>query len=133
MGDLAKVGIRTNLTWLKYAAARDLIVEGKAAVANMSWGSSSIPDVSAVTSYFFGGGPDDPANDETVQADIREGDLSTDPDVRRAAYARALQRIADEAYWIPLFSYTKNYSFNAQLDFTPTADELPQFYAARWK
>ena len=133
MGDLAKVGIKTDLNWLKYAAARDLIVKGKASLANMTWGSSSIPDVSAITSYFFGGGPDDPANDEQVQADIREGDLSSDPDGRIAAYTTALQRIADEVYWLPLFSYTKNYSYNAALEFTPTADELPQFYAAHWK
>jgi peptide/nickel transport system substrate-binding protein len=133
MGDLAKVGIKTNLNWLKYAALRDQIVEGKVPLANMTWGSSSIPDVSAITSYFFGGGPDDPAKDADVQTAIREGDLATDPVARRAAYAKALGRIAEEVYWIPLFSYTKNYSFNAALNFTPTADELPKFYAASWK
>jgi peptide/nickel transport system substrate-binding protein len=133
MGDLSKVGINSNLRWMKYAAARELIVDGKAQVANMTWGSSSIPDVSAITSYFFGGGPDDPANDEQVQASIRKGDLSSDPDERRAAYKEALQRIAEEVYWLPLFTYTKNYSFNSQLDFAPTADELPKFYATSWK
>ncbi|MHC5656262.1 ABC transporter substrate-binding protein [Stappia sp.] len=133
MGDLSKVGIKSNLRWMKYAAARELIVDGKAQVANMTWGSSSIPDVSAITSYFFGGGPDDPANDEQVQASIRKGDLSSDPDERRAAYKEALQRIAEEVYWLPLFTYTKNYSFNSQLDFAPTADELPKFYATSWK
>ncbi|WP_186389316.1 ABC transporter substrate-binding protein [Stappia sp. TSB10P1A] len=133
MGDLAKVGIKANLRWLQYSAARDLIREGKVPVANMSWGSSSIPDVSAITSYFFGGGPDDPAKDPALQEAIRRADLASDPDVRLASYAEALQLIADEAYWLPLFSYTKNYSYNAQLDFTPSADELPRFYATSWK
>ncbi len=133
MGDLAKVGIKANLRWMKYAAARDLIREGKAPVANMTWGSSSIPDVSAITSYFFGGGPDDPAKDPALQEALRGADLATDPLVRKAGYTEALQLIADEVYWLPLFSYTKNYTYNVQLDFTPSADELPRFYATSWK
>ena len=133
MGDLAKVGIKANLRWMKYAAARDLIREGKAPVANMTWGSSSIPDVSAITSYFFGGGPDDPAKDPALQEAVRRADLATDPLVRKTGYTEALQLIADEVYWLPLFSYTKNYTYNAQLDFTPSADELPRFYATSWK
>ncbi|MBU4527150.1 MAG: ABC transporter substrate-binding protein [Desulfomicrobium sp.] len=133
MNDLSKVGIRTNLNWMQYSATANLIREGKVPVANMTWGSSSIPDVSAITSYFFGGGPDDPANDAEVQASIHEGDLASDAETRRAAYAKALQRIADQAYWLPLFSYTKNYTFDARLDFSPSADEMPRFYKSSWK
>ncbi|MDT8280611.1 MAG: ABC transporter substrate-binding protein [Erythrobacter sp.] len=133
LGDLAKVGIQGNLRWMKYAAARDAIQEGRTPMANMTWGSSSIPDVSAITSYFFGGGPDDPAQDAELQEMIAKGDLASDPEDRKAAYAAALQRIADQAYWMPLFSYTKNYSFNADLDFAPSADEMPRFYETRWK
>jgi peptide/nickel transport system substrate-binding protein len=32
-----------------------------------------------------------------------------------------------------MFTYAKYYAFNKDLDFTPTPDEIPQFYAARWK
>ncbi|SDE89127.1 ABC transporter substrate-binding protein [Rhodospira trueperi] len=133
MDDLAKVGITANLRWMKYAALRDLIVKGEVPIANMTWGSNSIPDVSAITSYFFGGGSDDPANDPEVQAAIREGDSAADPDARLAAYEQALRRIAEEAYWIPLFTYTKNYAFNETLEFVPTADEIPKFFASSWK
>lgn len=133
LGDLAKVGIKGNLRWMKYAAARDAIRAGKTPIANMTWGSSSIPDVSAITSYFFGGGPDDPAQDAELQDMIGKGDLASDPAERKAAYKAALQQIADQAYWMPLFSYTKNYSFNAQLDFEPSADEMPRFYETGWK
>ncbi len=133
MGDLANVGVQTNLRWMQYSALAEMIRNGQVPLANMSWGSSSIPDVSAITSYFFGGGPDDPADDAEVQAAIREGDLSADPETRLAAYATALQRIAEQAYWMPLFSYTKNYVFDARLDFTPSADEMPRFYMAGWR
>lgn len=132
-GDLAKVGLEGELRWMKYAALRDLIRDGKAGVANMTWGSSSIPDVSAITSYFFGGGPDDPANDAEVKAALAEGDAATDPATREAAYQKALTKIAEEAYWVPLFTYTKNYAFSSDLAFEPTPDELPRFFTAQWK
>ena len=133
IGDLAKVGLNANLRYMKYSALRDLIREGKAEVANMTWGSNSIPDVSASASYFFGGGPDDSASDPEVMAALREGDVSTVPSVREAAYSRALKRIAQQAYWIPLFTYTKNYVFSSDLVFKPTPDEFPRFFAAHWK
>ena len=133
MGDLAAVGVQTNLRWMQYSALAEMIRNGQVPLANMSWGSSSIPDVSAITSYFFGGGPDDPADDAQVQEAIRAGDLASDPEERLAAYAGALQLIAERAYWMPLFSYTKNYVFDARLDFTPSADEMPRFYTAGWR
>jgi peptide/nickel transport system substrate-binding protein len=133
IGDLGKVGLKGKLRSMKYSALRDLIRDGKVGVANMTWGSSSIPDISAITSYFFGGGPDDPASDEEVMKALREGDISTDPAVREAAYTKALKKIAQEAYWIPLFTYTKNYIFASDLDFKPTPDEYPRFFTARWK
>ncbi len=133
IGDLAKVGLKAKLRSMKYSALRDLIREGKVGVANMTWGSSSIPDISAITSYFFGGGPDDPASDAEVIKALREGDMSTDSTVRKAAYSRGLKKIAQEAYWIPLFTYTKNYIFSADLVFNPTPDEYPRFFSARWK
>lgn len=132
IGDLAKVGLNGKLRSMKYSALRDLLREGKPGVANMTWGSGSIPDVAAITSYFFGGGPDDPANDDEVIQALREGDSSTNPKVREAAYNRALKKIAQEAYWIPLFTYAVNYVYSSDLDFKPTPDELPRFFSASW-
>lgn len=133
IGDLGKVGLKANMRSMKYSALRDLIREGKVGVANMTWGSSSIPDVSAITSYFFGGGPDDPANDHEVMGMLKEGDTATEPSDREVAYRGALQKIANEGYWMPLFSYTKNYIFSSDLSFVPTPDEYPRFFSAHWK
>ena len=44
-----------------------------------------------------------------------------------------LDRIAAECFWVPLFTYAKYYAFSKDLDFVPTSDEIPQFYAAKWK
>jgi hypothetical protein len=34
---------------------------------------------------------------------------------------------------VPLFTYAKYYAFSKDLDFKPTSDEIPQFFAAKWK
>ena len=99
----------------------------------MTWGSNSINDVSAITSVFFTGGKDDLSLDKDVTAWLNKGDTTVDPAARKDVYKKALQKIADEAYWLPLWSYNTNYAFSSELDFTPTADEIPRFVSAKWK
>lgn len=133
IGDLAAVGIRVNLNWLQYRALLEIVRKGETPINHMTWGSSSIPDVAAITSHFFRGGPDDPAKDPRTAAALERGDTSVDPAVREAAYAEALSIISDELYWLPMFTYAKYYAFSNELDFMPTSDEIPRFYAAKWK
>ncbi len=133
IGDLAKVGIKAKLTYLQYRKLRDLVWKGTTPINHMTWGSNSIPDISAITSHFFSGGRDDPAKDKEVIAALAEGDGSTDPEVRKAAYQKALAKISGELYWLPMFTYAKYYAYSKDLDFTPTSDEIPRFYAAKWK
>lgn len=132
IGDLAAVGIRANLNWMQYSSLLELVQQGRTPINHMTWGSGSIPDVGAITPHFFSGGPDDPAKDPRTADALARGDTSTDPDVRREAYGEALGIIAQEAYWLPMFTYAKYYAFSPDLNFTPTSDELPRFYEATW-
>lgn len=133
IGDLANVGLKANLKFMQYRALRDLAWKGATPVHHMTWGSNSIPDVSASTSHFFGGGRDDPAKDPEVLAALKVADTSTDPAVRKANYKKALTKISGELYWLPMFSYAKYYAFSKDLNFTTTPDEIPRFYTASWK
>ena len=133
IGDLAKVGIKAKLTYLQYRKLRDLVWKGKTPVNHMTWGSGSVPDVSAITSHFFSNGRDDPAKDPNTKAALEIGDSSTDPEVRKKAYAKALGIVSGELYWLPMFTYAKYYAFAKDLDFKTTSDEIPRFYAAKWK
>ncbi|HUF85956.1 MAG TPA: ABC transporter substrate-binding protein [Thermohalobaculum sp.] len=133
IGDLARVGINASLTYLQYAALRDLVWEGKTPMNHMTWGSNSIPDTSASAGHFFSGGRDDPAKDPEVLAAIKEGNSSIDVEARKAAYKKALSKISGELYWLPMFTYAKYYAWSDDLDFTPTSDEIPRFYTASWK
>ena len=56
-----------------------------------------------------------------------------DSAVRKAAYTKALRKIADQAYWLPLFTYPTNYAMTKDLNWTPTADEIPRFFTASWQ
>ncbi len=132
IGDLAKVGIQANLKFMQYRALRDLVWKGKTPINHMTWGSNSIPDVSAITSHFFSGGRDDPAKDPEVISNLKKADTSTDPEMRKKYYKLALQKISSELYWLPMFTYAKYYVFSKDLNFTTTPDEIPRFYASKW-
>ena len=133
MGFLGEVGIKANFNYLKYATLRDKIRSKEVPMAAMTWGSYSINDVSAITSHFFKHGADDMALDDKVKALLEKGDTTVDSAVREAAYKEALQIIADQAYWVPLWSYNTNYAFSNDLNFTPSSDEIPRFFTASWK
>jgi peptide/nickel transport system substrate-binding protein len=133
IGDLARVGIKANLKFMQYRALRDLVWKNKTPINHMTWGSNSIPDASAITSHFFSGGHDDYAKDPDVIKWLEIADTSTDPAEREANYRNALEKISSELYWLPMFTYAKYYAYGKDLDFTPTPDEIPRFYTAKWK
>jgi peptide/nickel transport system substrate-binding protein len=133
IGYLRAVGIKANLRFMQYAAMRDAVREGKAGMAVQTWGSFSVNDVSASTPVYFKFQEDDIARDPQVRDWLAEGDSSVDPNVRKAAYRKALTRIAEQLYVVPLWSLPVNYAFTKDLAFTPYPDELPRFWEARWK
>ena len=133
MNYLNAVGIKTNFNFLKYATLRDKIRAKEVPMAFMTWGSYSMNDVSAITSHFFKHGRDDLALDADVKAALQVGDTSIDLEERKTSYKAALQKIAESAYWLPLWSYNTNYAFSNEVNFTPTADEIPRFFTASWK
>jgi peptide/nickel transport system substrate-binding protein len=133
IGDLAKVGIKAKLNFMAYRALRDLVWKGEDALHHMTWGSNSIPDASAITNVFFTSGKDDPAKDPEVKEWIEAAGTTTDEKKREELYKKAMSKITGELYWLPMFTYAKYYAFSKDLDFKPTSEEIPHFYAAKWK
>jgi peptide/nickel transport system substrate-binding protein len=133
VGYLREVGIKANLKFMQYSALRDKSYADQTPFFKMTWGSYGMNDMSAITGHYFKFEKVDFARDPQVRDWLVEGDTSVDPAVRKAAYSKALQRIAEQAYWAPLFSYVANYAFTNDLDFTPHADAVPRFFMAKWK
>ena len=119
---------------MQYTAFLENVHKGRTPVAHGTWGSNSVPDVSAMHRRISScTGPTTSPRTPRSSKLIEEADCITDPDKRKAAWQKALARIAAEAYWVPLFTYAKYYAFSKDLDFKPTSDEIPQFFAAKWK
>lgn len=133
MGYLTKIGIKTNLKYMQYKTLRGIVHAGKSPFHHMTWGSGSRNDVSAITSHFFKHSKDDYCRDDFVKAQLEIGDTNTDTNARKAAYKKALTRIQEKLCWLPMFTYAKNYAYGKHLDFTPTPDEIPRFWTAKWK
>jgi peptide/nickel transport system substrate-binding protein len=133
IGYLAAVGIRAKLNYLKLPALRDAARAGKVAMFYQTWASFSINDASAFIGVWFNGGADDMARDGETRDWLYAADTAIDPAVRKDNYAKALARIAAQAYALPMFSYSANYAFTSDLNFSAQADELPRFFAASWK
>ena len=107
--------------------------QGKLAMFISTWGSYGIGDVSLSTSQFFSGNADDLFKDQKVIPLLKAADNSTDRAFRKANYREALQRIAEQAYWVPLWTYSINSAHHKDLHVTVDHDEFVRFYSARWK
>ena len=133
INNLKAVGITAEFQYVEFAAMRSGWRKGETPIALTTWGSSSIADVSAFTPVFFKMNHDDVSHDPEITNWFTMGDTAMDPQVRLANYAKAYRRIAEQAYWLPMFTGVMNYVYVKDLDFKPTTDELPQFYNTRWK
>lgn len=132
IGDLAKIGVKAKLNFMQYRALRDIVRKGETPINHMTWGSYSIPDVSAVVSHFFTHGPEDPAKDPKTKELLDVADNSVEPETRKLYYTQAFERIASEAYWLPMFTYAKYYAYSKDLNFKASSDEIPRFYTTKW-
>jgi peptide/nickel transport system substrate-binding protein len=133
IGQLRAVGIRARLDWVQADTFSSDVRDGKVRLNMGAWGSTSLYDVAAITSYFFKNTPNDMARDSEVAGLLERGDRATDPQARIAAYTPAIRRITEQAYWLPMWTYPLTYAFNSQLEFQPSADEVPRFFLSRWK
>lgn len=133
IGMLAKVGIKADLHYMPYAALREKRLKEGGAMSFLTWGSNSLADASASTSYFFTLTGEDDARDPEVADLLNTADKTTDTADRKMLYSKALSIIANKAYFVPLWLYSTNYILAKDVSFTPTPDELVRFYDISWK
>lgn len=134
MGDLRQVGIDANMTRMPYFALRDKQRNtGDTPMYMMDWGSYSINDASAILNVFFTMGGDDLARDEELAGWLTEAAGVMDKDARKELYAKAVHRITEKVYWLPMFNMVRNYAYKENLNFTPYVDEIPRFWQYGWK
>ena len=131
--NLGSIGIHITINEQQPAPALSAWRAGKVGMYLTNWGSYGIADAGLSVGQFFSGNGDDVVRDPVVLKDLQDGGSSTDRAVREAAYAKATQRIVDQAYWVPLWTYSVNSAQNKDLDFKIGADEYAPFYQAHWQ
>lgn len=130
---LGAVGIKARLTHVQVAAGIQRSQEGKNPLYLGSWGSYSVNDVASFLPQFFVFGNEDYARDPELRKWVEEGGSSNDKEIRTLAYGKAIKRVTEQAYFVPMHTYVSTFAFSKTLDFTPYADELPRFFLAKWK
>jgi len=133
IGYLNAIGIRANLRWQQYSAVVQQRRDKQTPIVIDDFGSAGVNDVAGILPMFFIDKPDDYARDAKVNDAINRGGGTTDPEARKAAYHEALGLIADNVYWVPLFTMPVNYVSSTALDVPIPGDENVEFWKAQWK
>lgn len=131
--DLGKVGIRARIRTMEYPALHDAQFKDQTPAVLLSWGSYSVNDVSSLIGLFFLPGKEDYARDPELHEWLQKAETNVDPALRKDLYAKSIARITDKAYWVPMYTFVKNYAFSDQITFEAHADEFTRLYMIQWK
>ena len=132
MGFLAEVGIKADLNYAKLAPLRKQWEAGELPLVYGSIGSQ-LSDVGNFVPTFFGLTSRDLARDEQVAEWLSLANSANDEAVRRDYDHKALRRIAEQAYALPLFSDNTNFAVQSGLIVPIDSIGMPHFYRARWQ
>ena len=64
---------------------------------------------------------------------MKQANGSVDAALRKKNYEMAAKRVADQAYWLPLWSYSVTTALNKDLELNLNPDEFIDFFRAKWK
>lgn len=129
---LANVGITVNLQFMQPAAMRDAMRAHQVDMMQNAWGAYSMFDASATASVYFGGQPDDNNLDPELKTLFDEAGVTMDPEKRKTLYAEGFERIAAQAYGVPMFTLPIYYAGAEGLTFETHPDEILRFWEMSW-
>ncbi|MBX3521843.1 MAG: ABC transporter substrate-binding protein [Xanthobacteraceae bacterium] len=132
--DLAKVGIRVRLRFVTLTTLNQARKNHRVPAFFASWESGSTADTATIAEVHWSLKSDRNLSKDAVVARQMEAAARTiDAEERKRLYSAALKRIADQAYWIPLYTYSQNYLVSNTLAFPVTKDGLPRLFRAHWR
>jgi peptide/nickel transport system substrate-binding protein len=134
-GDLRQIGIDAKLDFRETSSWIKDLFGGQLRQSVIPWPSNGVFDVVAMVPVFFTGleGQGDYTLDPVVMDSFKKAATLTDEKERLALYRTGFERIASEAYVVPLMSGVTNYAFRKGIDWVVPADGYPLLYMAGWK
>jgi len=134
--DLGKVGIKVNLKHGKLSALNKARKNREIRAYFGTWGSTASPDTATISNIHWR----DPAKgDRNLSGDPKVNELmlgaeqTLDVEKRKSLYAQGLKLIADQAYWVPLWSYSEGVLSSKSIDFKLDPDGYPRLWNITWK
>ena len=131
--DLAEVGVTAKINHVKLSALSKSRAEGQLEAFQNAWGFYATPDVGAISNYYLEGSNRNLNHDAEVQGWFKAALETVDQDERAALYEKALKKVADEAYLLPIFQYSQNYVHSVDVTFDAPLDGLPRLNEMSWK
>ena len=131
-GNLSDIGIDLAFENYTLPAWRKMLFTDQSTISLFGWGGS-VYDVSNALPVFFTGGRPDYARDTELAEWIKAGAATSKVEVRRGIYDKALGRIADRVYTLPLYTNTVTFVLSKEVDYTPGRVDAPEFSNVRWK
>jgi peptide/nickel transport system substrate-binding protein len=132
-GYLQRIGVKVGVKHLPYHSVREKVHGNQVPLLHGDWGSYSLNDVSAIINVFFTQSKDDYAMDNELTDWLNRASTSVDPKERQKLYRKALKRITESVYWLPLYTHASTIAHNKELDYKAWPDENPRFFLTRWK
>lgn len=134
MADLEAVGININLRYVQLETLNQARASQDIAAYIGTWGSSGVADTALIARVHFSDTSDRHlSGDDEVVEWVLAAENTADQDARAEYYRNAITRIAEQAYWVPLVSYSANYLVTADLEFPLDNDGVPRLQNARWR
>lgn len=132
--DLTAVGIDVDLRYVKLQSLNQARAAREIPAYFGTWGSGGTADTAAIARIHFDMESDrNMSGDQALADEILSAEQTVDQEERKEIYSSALGKIADEALWAPLFTYSANYLVSPELDFPLDPDGLPRLQNSSWK
>ena len=132
-GQLEAAGISPKVDFIPYAAGQQRLARNEMQIYMQDNGWFSINDLFGVVGTYFAGDAYDADPDPELTGWVKAAAQTNDAEARKALYTKALTRIAEQVYMIPLWTHPNVHAFSSDLDAPPFPDENPRFYLAHWK
>jgi peptide/nickel transport system substrate-binding protein len=132
IGYLDAIGIHANLRWMQYSAVIAQRRSHKTPIVIDDFGSAGVNDVGGILPFFFANSPDDQSQDPALTQLIQKASGTADAPARKELDAKALQLIASQAYWVPMFTTPINYVSSKNVTVPIPRDENVEFWRAKW-
>lgn len=134
VNDLRAVGIDANLRYVKLNVFSKVRNDKGMSAFFASYGGGGTADASAITGvHFVANSPRNYSGDAALADTVLAAERTLDTDHRQALYRQALDRIAEQAYWVPMFSYSQNFLMSPGLELSAPKDGVPRLWQARWR